>query len=117
VLSGKYNKGKKQGTRGGDANTTLRASHIAPNVLAAVDKLMPIAKARGQSMVQLALSWVLRRKEVTSALIGIRNLEQLKDNLGALDRLDFTEDELKAIDEATKDGQMDLHPKPQGWLR
>ncbi len=117
VLSGKYNRGDKDGTRGGNVHSTLRASHIAPNVLDAVGKLMPIAEARGQSMVQLALSWVLRRKEVTSALIGVRTLEQLKDNLGALDHLEFTGDELKAIDEATKDGQMDLQPRPQGWLR
>ena len=117
VLSGKYNTGSKQGTRGENANGSLKSSHVAPNVLDAVGKLMPIAEARGQSMVQLALSWVLRRKEVTSALIGVRNLEQLKDNLGALDNLDFSEDELKAIDEATKDGQMDLRPLPQGWLR
>ena len=117
VLSGKYNAGSADGTRGTNKNSTLRASHIAPNVLDAVAKLMPIAEARGQTMVQLALSWVLRRPEVTSALIGVRTLEQLKDNLGALDNLSFTEDELKAIDEATKDGQMELHPRPQGWLR
>lgn len=117
ILSGKYNKGTEEGTRGGGANSTLRASHIAPNVLGAIARLGTIAEARGQTMVQLALSWVLRRTEVTSALIGVRTLDQLKDNLGALDRLDFTEDELKAIDEATKDGQMELHPRPQGWLR
>ena len=54
---------------------------------------------------------------MTSALIGIRNLEQLKDNLGALDNLEFSDEELKAIDDATAGGQMDLHPKPTGWLR
>ncbi|MBU1175996.1 MAG: aldo/keto reductase [Alphaproteobacteria bacterium] len=117
VLSGKYNTGGKDGTRGGNANSTLRASHIAPNVLEAVERLMPIAERRGQTMVQLALSWVLRRPEVTSALIGVRNLEQLKDNLGALDNLDFSDEELAAIDAATRGGQMDLLPRPQGWLR
>ena len=117
VLSGKYNKGAKDGTRGGNTNSTLRDSHVAPNVLDAVGKLMPIAEARGQTMVQLALSWVLRRPEVTSTLIGVRNLEQLKDNLGALDKLTFTADELMAIDDATAGGQMDLRPKPTGWLR
>ena len=117
VLSGKYNSGAKQGTRAENAGGSLRDSHIAPNVLDAVEKLMPIAKARGQSMVQLALAWVLRRPEVTSALIGVRNLEQLKDNLGALDNLEFSAEELDAIDAATKGGQMDLHPRPTGWLR
>ncbi len=117
VLSGKYNSGAKQGTRAENVGGSLRDSHIAPNVLDAVEKLMPIAKARGQSMVQLALAWVLRRPEVTSALIGVRNLEQLKDNLGALDNLAFSAEELDAIDAATKGGQMDLHPRPTGWLR
>lgn len=117
VLSGKYNVGGKEGTRAANANTTLRASHIEPRVLAAVEKLGDIARARGQSMVQLALSWVLRRKEMTSALVGVRTLEQLKDNLGVLNNLDLSEDEARAIDEATKDGLMELHPRPTGWLR
>lgn len=117
VLSGKYNSGSKGGTRATDTNSTLRQSHVEPNVLAAVEKLGGIAKSRGQSMVQLALAWVLRRKEMTSALIGVRTLEQLKDNLGVLDNLALSDDEIAAIDEATKEGQMDLHPRPQGWLR
>jgi L-glyceraldehyde 3-phosphate reductase len=67
--------------------------------------------------VQLALAWVLRRKEMTSALVGVRTLEQLKDNLGVLDNLELSEAEIAAIDAATKDGQMELQPRPQGWLR
>jgi L-glyceraldehyde 3-phosphate reductase len=117
VLSGKYNSGDKSGTRGGNPNGTLRASHIEPRVLDAVDKLGAIAKSRGQTMVQLALSWVLRRPEMTSALIGVRNLDQLKDNLGVLNNLSLSADEIAAIDAATKDGQMELHPRPSGWLR
>ena len=117
VLSGKYKAGGTECTRGGNPNGTLRASHIEPRVLAAVDKLGDIAKARGQSMVQLALSWVLRRPEMTSALIGVRNIEQLKDNLGVLNNLTLSPEEVSAIDAATKDGQMELHPRPSGWLR
>jgi L-glyceraldehyde 3-phosphate reductase len=117
VLSGKYNSGNTSGTRGDNPNGSLRASHIEPRVLAAVDKLGDIARSRGQSMVQLALSWVLRRKEMTSALIGVRNLDQLKDNLGVLNNLDLSAEEIAAIDEATSDGQMDLQPRPSGWLR
>jgi len=118
VLSGKYSAGAdKAGTRGANPNGSLRASHIEPRVLAAVDRLGEIARARGQTLVQLALAWVLRRPEVTSALVGVRNLDQLKDNLGVLDNLDFTAEELAAIDAATRDGQMELHPRPSGWLR
>jgi L-glyceraldehyde 3-phosphate reductase len=117
VLSGKYNAGGTEGTRGGNPNGTLRASHIEPRVLAAVDKVAEIARSRGQSMVQLALSWALRRPEMTSALIGVRNLDQLKDNLGVLNNLPLSAEEIAAIDLATKDGQMELHPRPSGWLR
>lgn len=117
VLSGKYNTGNTEGSRGDNPKGTLRASHIEPRVLEAVDKVGEIARARGQSMVQLALSWVLRRKEMTSALIGVRTLEQLKDNLGVLNNLDLSAEEIAAIDEATKGGQMDQQPRPQGWLR
>ncbi len=117
VLSGKYNTGNAAGSRGDNPNGTLRASHIEPRVLEAVDKVGGIARARGQTMVQLALSWVLRRPEVTSALIGVRTLEQLKDNLGVLDNLALSSEEIAAVDEATRGGQMELHPRPQGWLR
>ncbi|WP_137150222.1 aldo/keto reductase [Devosia sp. FKR38] len=117
VLSGKYNTGGTSGSRGDNPNGTLRASHIEPRVLDAVNKLGEIAKSRGQTMVQLALSWVLRRPEMTSALIGVRTLDQLKDNLGVLNNLDLSPEEIAAIDEATKDGQMELHPRPSGWLR
>jgi L-glyceraldehyde 3-phosphate reductase len=117
VLSGKYNSGNTAGTRGENPNGSLRASHIEPRVLAAVDQLGDIARSRGQSMVQLALSWVLRRPEMTSALVGVRNLDQLKDNLGVLNNLALTADEIAAIDAATRDGQMELQPRPTGWLR
>src|SRR5690606_23499451 len=94
VLSGKYGKGDKANTRAENEKGTLRESHLQPRVLDAVERLRPIADRRGQSMVQLALSWVLRRPELTSALIGVRNLDQLKDNLGALDNLTLDDDEL-----------------------
>ena len=62
-------------------------------------------------MVQLALAWVLRRPEITSALIGVRTLEQLNDNLGALRRLEFSPEELSAIELATRGGLMDRRPR------
>ncbi len=110
ILSGKYNKGNKAGTRAAETNSSLRSADIAPNVLEAVDALGEIAEARGQSMVQLALAWVLRREEMTSALIGVRTLEQLQDCLGALERLDFTPEELEAIDRAASGGMLSKKP-------
>jgi len=109
ILSGKYNRGGVEGTRASE-NYSLNQGSIEPRLLEAVDKLGEIAKARGQTIVQLALAWVLRRKEMTSALIGIRNLEQLKDNLGALNNLTLSDEEIKAIDEASKGGRLNQHP-------
>jgi len=117
VLSGKYSRGTTEGTRGADPKGSLRASHVEPRVLAAVDRLAEVARSRGQTLVQLALSWVLRRKEMTSALIGVRTLEQLRDNLGVLNNLDLSPEEIAAIDEAAAGGLMELHPRPSGWLR
>ena len=117
VLSGKYSSGDKEGTRGANPNGSLRASHIEPRVLEAVDRLGEIARRRGQSLVQLALAWVLRRPEMTSALIGVRTLDQLKDNLGVLNNLALSADEIAEIDRVTADGQMELQPRPSGWLR
>jgi len=109
VLSGKYSKGKA-GTRAEDKNSTINSRNLAPKVLSAVDALGKIAKARKQTMSQLALAWVLRRKEVTSALIGVRTLEQLKDCLGALDNLAFSTKELDAIDAAVAGASLSSPP-------
>ncbi|SDG57769.1 aldo/keto reductase [Pelagibacterium luteolum] len=117
VLSGKYSAGNRSNTRAEDEKGSLRDSHLQPRVLDAVEKLRPIAESREQSLVQLALAWVLRRKEMTSALIGVRTLDQLKDNLGVIHNLDFSDEEIAAIDNATHDGLLDLHPRPTGWLR
>jgi L-glyceraldehyde 3-phosphate reductase len=110
ILSGKYSKGT-DGTRVEEKNSSLRRSELAPNILAAVDKLDAIAKRRGQTPVQLALAWVLRRPEVTSALIGVRTLEQLKDNLGALANLQLSAEEIAEIDAATANALLDHRPK------
>jgi L-glyceraldehyde 3-phosphate reductase len=108
VLTGKYSKGKSEGTRGGE--NKLGNRWLTPKVLTAVDALGKIAKARKQTMTQLALAWVLRRKEITSALIGVRTLEQLKDCLGAVDNLEFSDKELAAIDAATAEVQLGTVP-------
>lgn len=73
---------------------------IGDDYLATAKALEEIAKGRGQSMSQLALSWVLRRPEVTSALIGASSVAQLDQNFAALDGAPLTADELAAIDAA-----------------
>ena len=61
-----------------------------------------MAKARGQSLAQMALAWILRLPGVTSALIGASSVAQIEENVKALDNLAFTEEELKKIDGLTK---------------
>jgi L-glyceraldehyde 3-phosphate reductase len=111
VLSGKYNTGDTDGARGTSNNPFLKADRIKPETLDAVGKLAAIAKSRGQTLPQLALAWVLRRPELTSALIGIRTPAQLQDNLGALSNLDFAPEEIAAIDAATTNGMTPGHPR------
>jgi len=60
-----------------------------------------IATARGQSLPQMALAWILRRPEITGAVVGASRVEQIESNVAALDRLDFDDDELAAIDGLT----------------
>jgi L-glyceraldehyde 3-phosphate reductase len=73
--------------------------------MAKVRALNELASARGQSLAQMAVAWVLRDPRVTSALVGASSVAQLEANIAALDRLDFTEDELAEIDRhATESG-------------
>ncbi|MBI5932417.1 MAG: L-glyceraldehyde 3-phosphate reductase [Chloroflexi bacterium] len=65
-------------------------------------KLNELAKQRGQSLAQMALAWVLRKPAVTSALIGASSVQQLDDNLAALNNLQFSDDELQAIEKILK---------------
>jgi L-glyceraldehyde 3-phosphate reductase len=73
-----------------------------------VRALDEIARARGQSLAQLAISWVLRDARVSSALIGASSVTQLEQNLGALERLDFTAQELAEIDRHAVDSGINL---------
>ena len=69
--------------------------------LAKVRKLNEIAKARGQSLAQMAVTWVLRRPEVTSTLTGASKVAQVEELVAALAKPDFSADELKQIDAIT----------------
>jgi L-glyceraldehyde 3-phosphate reductase len=67
--------------------------------LTQISKLNGIAKARGQSLAQMALAWVLRHKGMTSALIGASSAQQLDENVATLSNLEFSQEELQSIDE------------------
>lgn len=101
VLTGKYLNGIPADSRAGHDPRYLKPDAITPEMLDKVRALSEVARARGQSMAQMALSWVLRDEVVTSALIGASRPEQLLENLGALSSLSFTEEELARIDQIT----------------
>jgi L-glyceraldehyde 3-phosphate reductase len=81
---------------------------VTPKVLEQLQGLAKIAKLRGQSLAQLALAWVLRDPAVASTLVGASSVAQLEENLGALDNLDFTAEELREIDRYAADSGIDL---------
>ncbi len=89
-------------SRAAKAHGFLRPAHITDEKLAQVRALNAIAQARGQTMAQLALAWVLRHKGVTSALIGASKVAQVEDAVGALAKIELAAEELAAIEEILK---------------
>jgi len=98
LLTKKYLDGIPADSRAAKEHGFLQKETVTPELVARLKKLNGIAAARGQSLAQMALAWVLRRKTVTSALIGASRLDQLTENLKALDNLPFSQDELNRID-------------------
>jgi L-glyceraldehyde 3-phosphate reductase len=97
VLTGKYLGGVPEGSRASRPGT-LSTAQLSDAVLGQVRALHEIAKGRGQTLAQMALAWVLHDPRMTSAVIGVSSEAQLEENLAALDRLDFSADELAEID-------------------
>ncbi|MBU9172167.1 L-glyceraldehyde 3-phosphate reductase [Burkholderia gladioli] len=91
---------------------SLKAEHLSARNIEHVRKLNEIAARRGQSLAQMALAWVLRGNRVSSALIGASRAEQVRENVGALKRLDFTAEELAEIDRYATEGGINLWEKP-----
>ena len=91
---------------------SLQASHLSAENLARVRALGAIAQRRGQSLAQMALAWVLRDPRVTSALIGASSAAQVRENVAALQKLDFSPEELAEIDRHAQDGGVDLWRGP-----
>jgi len=87
---------------------SLPTDQISEDNLARVRALNEIAEGRGQSLAQLALAWVLRDPRITSTLIGASSVAQLEDNVGAVQNLALTPDELAAIDQHAVESGIDL---------
>ncbi|WP_163543761.1 L-glyceraldehyde 3-phosphate reductase [Occultella kanbiaonis] len=97
MLTNKYLGGIPEGSRASQ-HKSLNPDQLTEQALAKIRALNEIASDRGQSLAQLALAWGLRDERVTSVLIGASSVGQLEDSLGALDNLEFSGDELEAIE-------------------
>ena len=98
LLTDKYLGGIPAGSRASKPHGFLRPTDITADKLAKVKKLNEMAKPRGQSLAQMALAWVLRHEAMTSVLIGASTVTQIDDAVRALQRLDFSSDELQRIE-------------------
>ena len=98
ILSDKYLNGIPRDSRAANPDGFLKREQITQKVVSMVRQLNLIAEKRNQSLAQMALAWALRLDVVTSLIVGTRTLEQLQDNLNALNNLNFSDDELKRID-------------------
>ncbi len=107
MLTDKYLGGMPQGSRATQGKS-LRPEFLDDKNVANIRALNDIAKARGQTLAQMALAWVLRGGRVTSALIGASRPEQVRDCVGALSSLDFTADELARIDKHAREADINL---------
>lgn len=103
ILTGKYLNGIPADSRiGAKKSPYLHEDALKPELLEKVKKLNDVAQARGQSLSQMALSWILKDGKVTSVLIGASRPEQILENVRALENITFTEEELVKIDEIQK---------------
>lgn len=111
LLTGKYLNGIPEGSRmqrEGKKVRGLTEKMLTESNLASLRLLNEMAERRGQSMAQMALSWLLKDSRVTSVLIGASRPEQLEENVQALNNLSFSADELAQIDKHVADGELNL---------
>ena len=97
MLTDKYLNGVPEGSRAARNLTYLDTETVSSN-LEKIKKLNAIATERGQKLSQMAIAWILRQPQVASVLVGVSSSNQLKENVKALDCLDFSDEELKLID-------------------
>jgi L-glyceraldehyde 3-phosphate reductase len=107
MLTDKYLSGVPEGSRA-SRPSSLSPTLLRDEALEKIRALNEIAAGRGQSLAQMAVAWVLRDERVTSALIGASSVAQLEDNVAALERLGFTDDELAEIDRHATDSAINI---------
>ena len=100
LLTDRYLDGIPEDSRAAKSHGFLSKDRITEETVAKLRTLNGIAESRGQSLAQMALAWILRHDAVTSVLIGASKVSQVENSVGALARLEFSEDELDAIETA-----------------
>lgn len=98
LLTDKYLKGIPEDSRAAKEGTYLNKEQISDELIKKVQQLNEIAEKRNQSLAQMAIAWLLKDERVTSVLVGVSKVSQLENNINGLNKLDFTEAELKAIE-------------------
>ncbi len=107
MLTDRYLNGIPEGSRA-SRHGTLSPDLITDEAMVKIRALNELAAGRGQTLAQMALAWTLRDPRMTSTLMGASSVEQLEDNVGALAKLDFTEDELAEIDKYATESDINL---------
>jgi L-glyceraldehyde 3-phosphate reductase len=102
LLTDRYLNGIPKDSRAGKPHGFLRPAQITEDKLARVRRLNDLAQRRGQTLAQMALAWVLRHPQITSALVGASSTAQIKDAVGTLKNLTFTAEELRDIENILK---------------
>lgn len=102
MLTDRYLKEIPDDSRAGRNSAFLKRNDLTPEILNKIKRLNEFAKNRGQSLAQMAISWVLRGGKVSTAIIGASRASQIQDCVKAVDNLEFTNEELVAIDEILK---------------
>jgi L-glyceraldehyde 3-phosphate reductase len=110
MLTDRYLDGIPEGSRA-SRNDTLSPDLITEETMAKIRALNELAAGRGQTLAQMALAWTLRDPRMTSTLAGASSVDQLEANVGALEHLDFSADELAEIDRYATESDINLWAK------
>ena len=102
LLTEKYLEGIPENSRAAKNHGHLQEDHVTYEKISKIRKLKEVAKRRNQSIAQLAISWILRYKSITSVLIGASRVEHIKENLGSLENKQFSSEELEEIEQILK---------------
>ncbi|MEJ7767216.1 MAG: L-glyceraldehyde 3-phosphate reductase [Chitinophagaceae bacterium] len=102
LLTDKYLAGIPADSRVAKPHGFLKEDHLTPETLSKIQELNALAQQRGQTLAQMALSWLLKDERITSVLIGVSKPEQLLDSLKCLSNINFDEEELSKIEEILK---------------